>query len=213
MVNLHDYMNMPASQQKKVSREDLQKIVEGLARNSGSGGGGPSNGDIMRELKSMRKDIDELHTELNAAYDMIDNQMRFMEIIDAKERGKNLIITGLKEMIDENLEKQVSDVIFATDYGNEKVFWNDGDDGNEAGLFVDNEMVIVKRLGKPSASPNPDRPRAVLVQLPSKKIRDDLIDCAKALKDKEQYSKTFLKRDVHPAFRKEQGRFSGGRKY
>ena len=93
----------------------------------------PSNADIMRELVNIKKDINEIlelketvkvmHNELNTAYDIINNQMRFMEIIDSKERGKNMIITGIKE--DVTLVKQVYDVIIATGYTNDSFKLNE----------------------------------------------------------------------------------------
>ena len=106
MVTVQQYFNMASMQQGKVNKTDFQRLMEEL-RNINSNnnlvdnaennnGIIPSNADIMRELVNIKKDINEIlelketvkvmHNELNTAYDIINNQMRFMEIIDSKKK-------------------------------------------------------------------------------------------------------------------------------
>ena len=201
-------------QQGKVNKNDFQRLMEEL-RNINSNnnlvdnaennnGIIPSNADIMRELVDIKKDINEIlelketvkvmHNELNTAYDIINNQMRFMEIIDSKERDKNMIITGIKEDVNATLVKQVYDVIIATGYTNDSFKLNE-EQGN-LGLFIGDEQLSVKRLGQLRADANPERPRAILVQVPSKSLRDSIVGCANTLKGKEPYKKIYLKSNI-----------------
>ena len=74
------------------------------------------------------------------------------------------------------------------------------------GLSINNEKLSIKRLGVLRGNPDPNRPRAILVQVPNKNIRDDIIAHAQSLKNNTAYAMTYVKKDVHPAIRKEEGR-------
>ena len=212
MVTLAQYLGMQSTQRKNVKKEDLHRFIDELHINDVNNG--PTNADIMQELLSIRSDINEImdlkettkimRDEIDTAYDIINSQMRFLETIDSKERGKNVIITGIVENSNLKLEKQVNDVISATGYVNANLLLNEDD--NDYGLFINEEKLSVKRLGKARTDADPTRPRAVLLQVTNKKVRDDIVACASTLKGKEGYIKIYIKKDVHPAIRKEQGR-------
>lgn len=119
MVTLQQYYEMTPRQQVKGDKLDLQmgelcpralapKNVDINNSNNSrvidENGNVPSNADIMRELLNIRKDINELketikvmNEALNTAYESINKQMRFIEMMDKKERGRNMMISGIKE--------------------------------------------------------------------------------------------------------------------
>ena len=96
------------------------------------------------------------------------------------------------------------DVIIATGYTNDSFKLNE-EQGN-LGLSIGDEQLSVKRLSQLRADANPERPRAILVQVASKSLRDSIVGCANTLKGKGPYKKVYLKKDIHPAIRKEEGR-------
>lgn len=81
----------------------LKTMLTGQQQQAGE----PTNSVLLDELKSiklelaavkeMKKEIDSLHTRLDDAYKIINQQNWFMESLDAKERVRNLVITGVKE--------------------------------------------------------------------------------------------------------------------
>ena len=226
MVTVDEYSKLSAADKGKINKADRGQLIEQLiALNNGNNRNAatandsntsPSNADIMQEITQIRKDISEIlelkatvkkmHTEINTAYDIINNQMRYMEIIDSKERGTNLIITGVPEDNNTSLEMQVKEVITATGYNKNELKLNNGDDDAVLGLFIGNEELSIKRLGQIRPEQGNTRSRAILVKLPSKSTRDDIAACGKGLKEHERYKRVFVKKDTHPAFRKEHGR-------
>ena len=126
-----------------------------------------------------------IETELKENRVALERQQKYLEDMDSKERGKNLIIVGLSESDGED-----------QDVGKVKAILT----SLEAG---DGELEI-KRLG--TKAENSRRP--ILVTVASKKIRDDLVK--KARTSKSQLLKDIrVKRDTHPSIRREWGRLHG----
>ena len=187
MVTADEYLQLSATQRKAVKAADIREIlaelitrgnvndIPDLNADRDEDNGDFSNADIMKEIRDIKKDIKEIlelketvkamRTELDTAYDIINNQMRFMESVDSRDRAKKLIITGLKESSVVPLGKLVYDVINASGFSNERLQLNE----NTSIMFIDNDETVIKRLGKPRTNPDPNRPRAILIELPCKK--------------------------------------------
>ena len=158
---------------------------------------GPTNAVLLEELQhirqelatinEMKKEIGSLQLRLDDAYKIINQQNWFLESLDAKERVRNIVITGVKEEEDNlgrNDSGKVKSVLEAAGYTNP---------------FNVNRWVI-KRLGKP----NDRRKRPIHIALESQDERNKILQVAKNLKDKGgDFARVYLKKDIHPASRKE----------
>ena len=209
MTTLQQYLSKTPAQQRNVKKDDLHNIIAQLSAQGNAANNGPSNADIMKEIITLRADINEvldlkqqvsdIRDELNTVYGVLNHQLRFLETLDSKERGKNIIITDLKEDNGTPLEKQVNAI------GYTNVILDESDEEN-IGLTINGERLSVKRLGVLRDNHDPNRPRAVLVQVPNKNVRNDIIANASSLKNNPTFARIYVKKDVHPAIRKEEGR-------
>ena len=67
----------------------------------------PPNSELLEEIRNVREDlaamkemknkIESLNARLDDAYMIIHQQNRFLEYLDAKDRVRNLVITGVSE--------------------------------------------------------------------------------------------------------------------
>ena len=70
----------------------------------------PSNAILLQEIRNLareieqmkpiRKEVAELSSELKQAFNIINQQQRFLESLDARDRQKKIIITGVSEVAD-----------------------------------------------------------------------------------------------------------------
>lgn len=155
---------------------------------------------ILRELRELSGKVDkvmglqtevnvlktrnaELEAKVDTLQSTLERQQLFLEQLDAQSRIRNVIITGLDETI--ALDGAVTD--------QEKIsaiFDKIGFEGNPVSQKI--------RLGKIAGR------RPLLVQLHSADDRNKLLDKAKALKGKGiPFDKIFIKKDTHPAVRRE----------
>ena len=146
--------------------------------------------DELTELKQrvtiipdLQRSIAELKATTALQSSIIEQQQRFIEKIDAKERERNIVITGVCEADFDgrtSLEDKCA-VIFNK-------------------LEVVPGHFTAKRLGKEVEN----RTRPILVVLENTDIKNELLENAKHLKKAEQiYAKIYIKRDVHPSVRRE----------
>lgn len=120
-----------------------------------------------------------------ALLDTVISQQKFLEAMDAKERKQNVIIIGVSE---------VNAVLGATT-DMDKV------ESILTALECDTTMFEHRRLGKTRTDGNP---RPLLVTLPSAETARQVLTAAKP--NGGEFTDIRIKRDTHPAFRKEWGR-------
>ena len=157
----------------------------------------PSNRTLLEELRSLKEAVAEmtklkkevltLSSKLSDAFDIIHQQQKFLESLDSKERRRNLIVTGLSEDVDE---------LGGTD--NEKIrnVINSALPDEE----MDRTRWTMKRLGQE----NERKMRPLLITIDEQNQRDKILREAKNLKDAGgQMARVYIKKDVHPAIRKE----------
>ena len=157
---------------------------------------------ILTEVKKFNTDREIMQQQMDAMkqsnellLSTVAQQQRFLESIDAEKRSKNMIILGIPE--DPNLildgtaadtdEKRVA--IILKKVGQENVV-----------------PVTIQRLGKDGAA-GANRIRPLKIVVNTSEEQKEVISNAKKLKNAgEEFKKVFIKRDVHPAIRKEIGR-------
>ena len=132
--------------------------------------------------------------------DAILQHQRFLEAIDGQKRAENLIITGVPE--ESVLKASGAEAAEIAETDSEKVSLV----LKQIGHKDDTNVLNVVRLGKKYTGPNA-RPRPLKVITGNPQERKRVIDDAKKLKNvDERFKKIFIKKDIHPAVRKEQNR-------
>ena len=116
--------------------------------------------------------------------DAFAGQQRYLERIDAKERAQNLIVIGLSELAIDGATSD-SDKL-------QMVF----DEVSPGDAFD----YTVRRLGEVRADGST---RPILVTLPSENKRNEILQNAYVLARTDNFKNVKLKRDQHPAIRKE----------
>ena len=131
-----------------------------------------------------------LKNEYDILKETVQFQQRTLERLDAKERSTNVVLMGIEE--DKELEGSTTDMEKC-----KKVF---------SQIECDAENVVeVKRLGKETDA---RKKRPLLVVLNTSKNRDEVLTSSSKLKEKAPvvYKDIYIKKDLHPAVRREWGR-------
>ena len=152
---------------------------------------------LNNEKQSIQGEIAALKTSNELLLQAVAQQQRFMETIDAEKRSRNLIFLGVPES--ENLA--TNDGVADTDETKINAILRLIGQGN-----VRPDSIL--RLGK--EDPNRTRPRPMKVVMKSNVDQQKALADSKKLKEAEgKFKDIFIKRDVHPAVRKEMGRLYG----
>ena len=134
---------------------------------------------VKEENKSLRRDVENLTATVTS-------QQRYLEQLDSRERACNLIVLGITEDGTPDQEK-VGDL------------FDELECSQEAGSFT------VQRLKKKNA-PAGNTPPPLLVKLKSSQARKTILNNREKIDDQGNYSGVKMKRDQHPAIRREWGR-------
>ena len=146
--------------------------------------------ESIRELSAVKEEVKVLSVKLDSAFQIIHQQQIFLESLDNKERRCNLIITGLPE---------IADGIGSNDPEKLKTVFNKAKCPSD----IDPSGFTLRRLGQP----NDQQKRFLHVICNSQQQRDKIIATAKELKSAgENFKNIYIKKDIHPAIRKELGR-------
>ena len=200
MAGLDDAAAVRLLAPNEIDKLKNAQLKQALATLIGENKNEPSNAVLLEELRvvkqivaemaTLKQKVSELSERLDDAYKVIHQQQLFLESLDNKERRCNIVITGVLEAEDELGE---------TDDGKiQKVL-------EKAGCpeTLDQSSWRVRRLGKP----NERNKRPILISLKDQAQRDIILDSAKNLKNASApFSTVYIKKDVHPAVRKETGR-------
>ena len=138
--------------------------------------------EFMTEIDKLRTDNETLRERVTQQGNVLKQHQEFMERIDAKERGCNLIVVGMEETPDQTEEE---------DEGKIQSIFNSLD--TDA-----NNIKRIKRLGIKDANKN----RPILVVVDSSEERNKIVESAR-----QSSSGTLrnirVKKDAHPAVRAE----------
>ena len=156
-------------------------------------------GEILSEVKkfntereSVKAELQELKATNELLLDAVTQQQRFLEELDSDRRAKNLIVIGVPEN-----DLAVNGTTASTDREKINLVFGAINCGNP-------NIVSIQRLGKV----NPERARPLKVVLSSAEERQDTIASASKLSEStiKVLKEMKIKKDVHPAIRKEFGR-------
>jgi hypothetical protein len=150
-----------------------------------------SNREVVAALKRLdhiEADIQVMKEENKTCMQIITQQQRYLEILDERDRVKNVIITGVTETVDALGDTDLAKVLNIM---------------GEIDVQGSEDLMEVKRLGKQIEG----RTRAMLVSFTDKQVRQNVLKNAKKLKDSAApYNKVYIKKDIHPMVRKELNR-------
>ena len=192
---------LSAAEISKLTNPQLKIALATLLNDENTAVTGPSNADLMiklntielslKEIPALKKENARLSKELADLTEITRNQQLFLESRDRIDRQRNLIIRGVSEDADDlgaDDATKVASVLRA------------------AACDIDVSGIPVKRLGQP----NDRKRRPLLLILRNGADRDAIVSSGRKLKEGANvgtpYAKVYLKKDVHPAVRKEHAR-------
>ena len=128
-------------------------------------------------MTTLKHEVKKLSEKVDDAYKIIYQQQMFLETLDNRDRRRNLIITGVSELADENgvtdLEK-VQKVLEAANYRDP----------------VDPGRWTIKRLGQQ----NERNRRPIHITVDDQRQKDNILRCAKNLKNaSDSMSRVYIK--------------------
>lgn len=205
---LSDLRKLPRNQLTRLTKEDLIESI--LTRPE-------PNEDFVRDLTDkmnklvsevaeikqaitapdsfINKRYDELQRQVDQQADIIAKQQRYLEFLDRKERENNVVITGVPD------ENEALAGVTSEDRKLNKIW---------ASMDVREEIQSHRRLGV-RGDANVRRP--ILLTVASKIARDRILEKTNLLKTAGgEFSRIFVKKDVHPCIRKEWRRLHGAEK-
>ena len=194
----------------KSALSELQEYdeMEGLLASEAGDGGDeePAGGVgamlqlILREVRAIRgerAEVSKLRQECQELRSVVAQQQAFMEQLDARDRQCNVVLTGVPEEDAADLDGATSDAEKC-----DMVLSKMGVQGVQ--------QLEVSRLGKPADGRN----RPILLRVASRIERDRVLADTKALKEAgPAYKGIYVKKDTHPATRKEWKRLRDAEKY
>lgn len=150
------------------------------------------NDTITSQNNLMKKNYEELKVRLDKQEEFIAKQQQYLEHLDRKERKGNIVILGVLD-VQESLDGVITDEEKLS-----KIWMVVGMDG-VAGTH--------RRLGGGSNQASggaPLRTRPILLALADKSQRTTILHNASRLKNLgDNFSRIYIKKDVHPSVRKE----------
>lgn len=147
-------------------------------------------GYVARQEK-LEARVDSLETTVQSQSNIMYSQQLFIEQLDAKNRVNRLIITGVPEDVDFEHAKTDDDKV--------KYIFDK--------LEIPDLVYSVERIGKPNdATSTPGRIRAILLTVDDDTDRKKLLAATDKLKKIKPLKRVFIKKDKHPAVRREWGR-------
>ena len=155
---------------------------------------------ILNEVKGEKVEREKLQEKVNvleqknsALMETVTFQQRFLEYLDGEKRAQFVIMTSVPE----DSEMKSGSNIANSDVEKTAMIFGKIGHGNT-------NVVAVHRLGTRNEN---NRSRPVKVTLADPKKRKQVLSDAKNLKTADvTFNKIYLKRDMHPSFRKEMGR-------
>ena len=201
-----------ALQRTQLARKNKEELVDMILA-SGEDGTALANinkrmDDVVKAVDALKDTITAQNTMVNKNYEdlkaqvdkqaeIIAKQQQYLEYLDRKEREGNVVILGVPDE-QESLDGAVTD-----EEKLNKIWTAVGMGGGVAGTH--------RRLGGGGLSqasggtlPHLPRPRPILLMLADKNQRTTILNNANRLKTSgDNFSRIYIKKDVHPSVRKE----------
>lgn len=196
--SLSELRRLQRGQLSRINKEDLIESIlaapdpsEGLLQDMAE-----KFRDLVKEVAGLKqavtspdsninKKVSELQDQVRKQAEVIVSQQRYLEAVNRKEREKNIIVTGVPDE-NEALESATSEE------GKMDKIW--------AKVEAEDEIKTLRRLGNGGGG----RRRPILVIVDSKEARDRILNKTQKLKQSGgEYSRIYIKKDVHPSIRME----------
>ena len=147
--------------------------------------------DLKQDLRAVKVENQQLRADVDKLTGVIASQQRYLEIVDAKERARNLFIIGVSEterlLNAETDAQKLKLIVKALGLKEEEL-----------------SKLIIQCLGK---ARDDGKPRPVLVTMPDGQSRTSALKQAPSLKNADNnFAGIRVKKDVHPAIRREWAR-------
>lgn len=197
---ISELRKMQRSQLSKINKDDLIESIlksreeEGVANITKILLDVKADVDSLKTLvtspdSTVNKKIAALEVKVDKQAEIISRQQLYLEVLDRKEREANLVILGVPD------EHEALDGAVTDDDKLEKIWEKVG---------VNNVAGTHRRLGRSDGDGSARRCRPILLMLQDKTLRTHILDQAKNLKSSgDAFKKIYVKKDVHPAVRKE----------
>ena len=143
----------------------------------------------VHENQQLKAQVELLNQRINDQSIVLDMHQKYLEGMDYERRGKNLIITGVSETA--NIEH--NNIIASTDSEKVRLIMNSASPGLTERVTIEK----TERLGKREGA------RPIKITVRDINERNEAISSSSNLKNIPVLSKIFIKRDTHPAIRKE----------
>ena len=199
--SLSDLKKLPRNQLTRINKEELIDTI--MATQEGEQIPGMKElhdkfAAVMSEMAELKKLITspesafvkkfaELHDKIDKQVEIISKQQRYLEMLDRRERERNIVVLGLPD------EGEALDGAVTDDAKLERVWEKVG---------VARVECEHRRLGV--AADGGRRNRPLLLTVRHRDVRLTVLSNAKKLKTAgETYSRIYVKKDVHPGVRKE----------
>ena len=173
----------------------------------------PTNSTILQEIRSLRAEVEEIknikqeiifisqkcsdmQSQIDKQAAIIGKQQNYLEMLDRRERERNLVFLGISE--DSDLQEATTDEEKVNKLLDTIGVPRSGVLSHRRLGRVENDQTV-NGIGGPRRKIRP-----ILVIVESKAVRDNILDKAKALKNAgDVYRRIFIKKDVHPSVRNE----------
>lgn len=197
--SLSDLRKLPRNQLLKINKDDIiESIIAAGEAKDELAHISKRFDEIMDEMKTLKDMITSPDSQINKNYaelksrvdkqaEIMAKQQRFLEALDRKEREANVVILGVPD------EQEALDGT-VTDQDKIKKIWSK--------MGVEGVVGTHRRLGVGGGAGTRRRP--VLFTLADKTQRTCILDNANRLKTSgDNYSRIYVKKDVHPSVRNE----------
>jgi hypothetical protein len=187
------------SKQKNYVNEKFEEMADRVKVMEDTGIIDPLDADTMNNTKKRIDNLEEKVKKHELLEKSVLQQQKYLESLENMRRAKNVVVYGVTEGGMEYGDTTGENTLLQTD--TEKI-------NHVLKLLgkISAEVVSIQRLGKQRPAET-DRPRPILFTVNTTDERNSILSVAKKLKDgPKNVRKVFLKKDVHPAIRREYDR-------
>ena len=185
--------------------EDVMKRIEKLETNQATNNNGTSDNDAMNSISERITKLEEMTNKHEQLEKCVLQQQKYIESLENIRRAKNMVAYGVTEGDMEHINADGETASLQNDIDKIRYVLTLLEKG-------DTNIVSTTRLGKTDATTT-GRPRPILVTLDTTNDRNSVLSAARKLKDgPPTVKKIFLKKDLHPAIRREYDRLKKAEK-
>ena len=134
--------------------------------------------EMKRDNEGLREQVNEQEKVLHSQGEILKKQQQYLEKLDMRERGRNIILLGIEEGEEGTDEQKVKELVSM--------------------LKSDVMITNITRIGEKASR----KIRPILACLDNRKVRDEIVTAARASTNT-AFNKIKIKKDLHPVVRRE----------